>query len=478
MKKGEKATGVLGDGIYPDSADIERQDGRVRIKHVIPYQTVEYVISKKTGNYAKGRVLNLVKKSPLETVPSEYICPHSQNCGGCLYQTVAYESQIDIKDRQLRKLIENYAGSDFIWEGIEKSPLSKGYRNKMEFSFGDEYKGGSLALGMHKRASHYDIVNCDYCNIVHSDFNKILSFTRDFFKSENTPYFHKNTRNGFLRHLILRRSETYKSLLIALVTTDSFGYIQDPNVSKAMPEACEEVKLLVERWREGIRSLEKKGVFSGKIAGIIHVLNNSYADAVIDQGSHLLYGDDYITERLMGLEFKISLFSFFQTNSGAAQILYSVAGRYMGDTSGKSVFDLYSGTGTIAQLLASYAQKVYGVEIVGEAVAAARENAARNKITNCEFIEGDVLKVIDSLLIKPDIIVLDPPRDGIHTKALPKITGYGAQKIIYIACKPSSFVRDLPVFEEAGYRLERAAGVDMFPYTPGVELVASLIMKE
>lgn len=475
MKKGETAIGKLGESMYPDRAYIHREDGKVLIKHVIPFQTVEYVISKKRSSAAEGRVLRVVDKSPLETESEINVCPHSQSCGGCLYQEINYDNELKIKNGQLKQLILSAAKQSFIWEGIKKSPLSKAYRNKMEYSFGDEYKGGSLALGMHKRGSHYDIVNTDYCNIVNGDFNKILIFTRNFFASENTPYFHKNTRQGFLRHLVLRCASFTGELLIALITTDSFGEIKDPNLYDAEPELCKEGELLTEKWKEGLLALEQNGMLSGKIGGILQVLNNSYADAVIDQGSRLLYGKNYITETLLKLEFKISLFSFFQTNSKAAEILYSTAGEYIGDTKGKLVFDLYSGTGTIAQLLASYAEHVYGVEIVGEAVKAARENALRNKIHNCDFLEGDVLKVIDGLSNKPDIIVLDPPRDGIHPKILPKIGEYiRPPKIIYISCKPSSLARDLVELQKYGYRLERACGVDMFPNTSNVEAISLL----
>jgi len=191
----------------------------------------------------------------------------------------------------------------------------------------------------------------------------------------------------------------------------------------------------------------------------------------------ILYGQDYFYEEVLGLKFKISTFSFFQTNSLGAEVLYSKAREYVGETKDKLIFDLYSGTGTIAQLLASVAKKVIGVEIVEEAVVAARENAALNQLDNCEFIAGDVLKVIDSIEEKPDLIVLDPPRDGIHPKALDKIIDYGVDRIVYISCKPTSLVRDLVVLQERGYRVDRVCAVDMFPGTVHVETVCLLTKK-
>ena len=342
----------------------------------------------------------------------------------------------------------------------------------MEFSFGDSYKDGPLALGMHKRGSHYDIVTSDSCQIVHMDFNVILRATLAFFSEAGVPYLHKLTHSGFLRHLLIRRSAKSGEILVDLITTTSFGKIEDPNREEYIPPIDEEAKKIIKEWKDVVRKLEDDGKMEGRIAGILHTVNNSYADAVIDQGTSILYGQDFITENLLGLDFKITPFSFFQTNSLGAELLYQVAGRYIGDTQGKAVFDLYSGTGTIAQLLAGVAQEVYGVEIVEEAVRAARENAKKNGIDNCTFIAGDVLKVIDDLQTRPDIIVLDPPREGIHPKALPKIMEYQAERIVYISCKPSSLARDILVLKEGGYHLKKACAVDMFPFTVNCEAVA------
>ena len=191
----------------------------------------------------------------------------------------------------------------------------------------------------------------------------------------------------------------------------------------------------------------------------------------------ILYGKDYITEKILGLQFQISAFSFFQTNSLGAEVLYNKAREYVGETRDKVVFDLYSGTGTIAQMLAAVAKKVIGVEIVEEAVEAARENAALNGLGNCEFIAGDVLKVIDGIEEKPDLIVLDPPRDGIHPKALEKIIDFGVDRIVYISCKPTSLARDLAVMQDRGYKVEKVCAVDQFAMTGHVETVCLLSKK-
>jgi precorrin-6B methylase 2 len=191
-----------------------------------------------------------------------------------------------------------------------------------------------------------------------------------------------------------------------------------------------------------------------------------------------LFGQDFFYEDILGLRFKISTFSFFQTNSLGAEVLYDTAREFVGETKDKLIFDLYSGTGTIAQLLAPVAKKVIGVEIVEEAVVAARENTALNGLNNCEFIAGDVLKVIDSIEDKPDLIVLDPPRDGIHPKALDKIIDYGVDRLVYISCKPTSLARDLVVLQERGYKVEKVCAVDMFPNTVHVETVVLLSQQK
>ena len=266
---------------------------------------------------------------------------------------------------------------------------------------------------------------------------------------------------GYLRHLLVRRAVKTGEILAALVTSGQ---------TETLETGEEE---LLEGWRAGLLSLSLEGSF----AGILHIRNDSLADVVQSDETRILYGKDYFYEELLGLKFRISPFSFFQTNSLGAEVLYETARGYVGETADKVVFDLYSGTGTIAQIIAPVASKVVGVEIVEEAVEAARENAAMNGLSNCEFIAGDVLKVIDELQDKPDLIILDPPRDGIHPKALEKIIDFGVDRMVYISCKPTSLARDLVVLQERGYQVEKVCCVDMFPATANVETVVLLSRK-
>ena len=325
----------------------------------------------------------------------------------------------------------------------------------MEYSFGDQFKGGDLTLGLHKKGSFYDIVDTNTCKIVDNDYNQILDVILDYFKELNIPYYHKMSKEGYLRHVLIRRGKRTKEIIIAIVTTSTMDVPFD---------------LLTERL--------KKLTLSGEIVGIMHIYNDGLADMVRSDKTEILFGRDYIYEEILGLKFKISVFSFFQTNSLGAERLYEKAREYVGDTKDKKVFDLYSGTGTIAQMLAKVANKVIGVEIIEEAVQAAKENAKLNGLDNCEFIAGDVLKVIDDIEEKPDLIVLDPPRDGIHPHALNKIINYGVDHLVYISCKPTSLARDLVVLQEKGYQVVKACAVDMFPQTYHVETVVLLSQQK
>lgn len=463
MKKGFRGTGTVERVDFPNKGVAVTDDGdRVIVKNTIPGQKVEFVVNKVKHQRAEGRLMEVIEKSPLET---EEPCPHFGMCGGCTYQTVPYEKQLDMKLTQVKKLIsdaigsEKEAGYEFI--GIHGSPKKSEYRNKMEFSFGDEYKDGPLALGMHKRGSFYDLVTVSDCQIVDEDFRTILKATLDYFSQNNIPYFHRATHKGYLRHLLVRKATKTGEIIVDLVTS-------------TQTEGFNEEELLA-----GFRYALLTRQYDGRFKGVLHTKNDSVADVVKNEGTEVLYGDSYFYEELLGLKFKITPFSFFQTNSLGAEVLYETAREFiLGDDkdslNGKTVYDLYSGTGTIAQLMAPVCKEVVGVEIVEEAVCAAKENAALNGLDNCKFIAGDVLKVLDEIEEKPDYIILDPPRDGIHPKAIGKIIEYGVENMVYISCKPTSLARDLQIFMARGYRVEKICCVDMFPNTYHVETVCLL----
>ena len=464
MKKGQMCEGIVEKIKFPNKGIVKVEDSDVTVKNTIPGQKVSFVINKKRKGKAEGRLLEILEKSELEN--AEANCPHYGVCGGCNYQTLPYEEQLKLKAGQVLELMKAVVpNAEDIFEGIRKSPQQFGYRNKMEYTFGDEVKDGPLALGMHKRGSFYDIVTVDECRIVDDDYRKILGATVAYFRAQDIPFYHRMRHEGYLRHLLVRKAVKTEEILIDLITTTQ---------EICAGESCVNETALLDGWKEQLLALE----LDGSIAGILHTKNDSVADAVKNEGTEILYGQDYFYEELLGLKFRISPFSFFQTNSLGAEVLYQTAREYIGDSldekAEKTVYDLYSGTGTIAQILSPAAKHVIGVEIVEEAVEAAKENAQLNQLENCDFIAGDVLKVLDSIEEKPDFIVLDPPREGIHPKALEKIIRYGVDRMIYISCKPTSLQRDLEVLQAQGYVVERICCVDMFPGTVHVETVCLL----
>ena len=463
MKKGEIYEGVIECVDFPNKGTVRVDGERVTVKNGIPGQNVRFAVNKKRKNKAEGRLLEVLEKSPLET--REPVCSLFPACGGCMYQTMSYEEQLKMKESQIRSLLDeaiaaagqtdSEGNADYCFEGIQGSPKEFAYRNKMEFSFGDEYKDGPLSLGLHKKGSTYDVLTASDCKLVHEDLTRILNCVLNYFQERKTPYYRKMSHEGYLRHLLLRRSESSGEILVCLITSS---------------QREEPLETLVQQVL-GL-SLE------GNIVGFLHIINDSLADVVQSDETRILYGQDFFYETILGLRFKITPFSFFQTNSKGAEVLYSAARDYIGETKDMTVFDLYSGTGTIAQILAPAAKEVVGVEIVEEAVEAARENAAANGLDNCRFLAGDVLKVLDEIPEKPDLIVLDPPRDGVHPKALPRIIAYGVDRMLYISCKPTSLARDLGVLIPSGYRVEKVRLVDMFPQTVHVETVVLLSKGE
>ncbi len=550
MKKGDIVQGVIDEYSFPnrgsfihieenpqvEGGKIER---KVTVKGALPGQTVRARIKKKKEGKAEGILLDVVKKSPLET--KKPMCNHFYSCGGCTYQTMSYTNQLKLKEQMVKDILVPVMGQSgeedngFTWEGILASPNQFRYRNKMEFTFGDEEKDGPLTLGLHRQYSSHDILSIDSCAIVNPAWNEILKYTQKFYRKLGVPHYNKRTHTGVLRNLVIRQSETDGRIIVNLVTTTHHSIDENTrNIpwNEKRSETVDELQL--PQYVAGLLSIgepkpvgldaytshgyeklktrkkivrDQKGKlqrvngsfednvgngefetlsYFNKIAGVLYTECDTLADAIIPDSVTLLYGDDYLMEEVLGLKFKISPFSFFQTNTKGSEVLYSKAREYSlealnaGNESTESntsapktgvIYDLYSGTGTIAQLMSSVAEKVYGIEIIEEAVVAARENAKLNKLDNCEFIAGDVLAKLDDIEDKPDLIILDPPRDGVNPKALQKILSYGVKNMVYISCKPTSLARDLEIFKANGYEAVKGCSVDMFPNTQHVETI-------
>ena len=421
---------------------------KTKVKGGIKGQKVRIRINKRRKDYLSGSIIEVIERSPLEI---EGKCPHFKECGGCSYQSLSYETELKLKEEQVKELFAGEGLDDFDFLGIERSPREYEYRNKMEYTFGNEVKDGPLLLGLHKRGRFYEIVDMDSCNIVDDDFTAIRKEVMSYFIEKDIPYYNKNNHQGILRYFVIRKALSTGEILLNIVTT-----------SQGIVDLDELVNTL--------RSLD----LQGEIVGFIHTISDGVADAINVDSVELIYGRDYILEEILGLKFKISPFSFFQTNTFGSEKLYSIVREFAGDIDDKVVFDLYSGTGTISQIMAPLAKKVIGIEIVEEAVEMARENARLNELTNVEFIAGDVLKEVDNLDEKPDLIILDPPREGIHPKAIGKLIDFEPEVFVYVSCNPVTLVRDLKEFMKRGYTIDKVKCMDMFPKTPHVEVVVKL----
>ena len=382
------------------------------------------------------------------------LCHHREFCGGCIYQGTAYSEQLKEKEKEVLRLLEAKGVTPEKIDSIEGCPSAFCYRNKMEYTFGDFVKDGEMTLGMHRKKNVMSIVTVDNCQLVDPDFNIILKAVLDFSVEKGYTFYHKRSHSGLLRNLIIRKGVRTGELLVNIVTTSEEGFDE-------------------REFTEMLLSL----TLTNKIVGVLRTYCDSLADAVVPDSLKTLYGRDYYMEKLLGLDFKVSAFSFFQTNVEAAERLYTEALALVDSFEGKKAFDLYCGTGTISQVLALKAKEVLGIELVEEAVDAATENAALNGLDNCRFIAGDVFKVLNEVSDKPDVIVVDPPRVGIQPKALDKIISYGVKEIVYISCNPKTLTENLRYLDYYGYKCMYLKPFDNFPMTKHTECIA-LIERE
>ncbi len=456
MKRKDVGEALIGRVDYPNKGRfcIEETGEKGIVKNVIPGQKVRFRVYKKNKGIVYGNRLEVLEASPLET--RKPLCSLFGQCGGCLYQTMPYDSQLRMKKEQILRLFEDILDEDTVFDGIKESPAELGYRNKIDLSFGNEVREGPLTLGMHKMGTRYTVLDADSCILVHPDLTAILTCVREYFAAEGVPFYNKLSHEGFLRYLMLRRSETSGEILVVLATSSQMSFDFSPLIGR-----LNELPL------------------AGSIAGFLHAVCDRYADALLPDEVHCLFGRDYFYESILGLKFKVTAFSFFQTNTLGAEVLYETAGNYIRMCRNKNgakpvLFDLYCGTGTIAQIMAGESERVYGIELIEEAVQAAKNNALLNGIENCTFLAGDVFEMLPEIPERPDLVVLDPPREGVHEKALRRILDYGISRMIYISCKASSFAEDMRYLKQCGWKVERFSLVDMFPETQHVETIALL----
>lgn len=459
MKKGDIVEMKIDRMVYPGKGvgAIPNGDGTIpcSVKGAVTGQMVKVRIKKKRRGKAEGQMLEVVSEAPGSLAPK---CPVFGKCGGCTYQTMPAEDQLAVKNGWVADLLDQAGLEGFDHLPPLESPDVFGYRNKMEFSFGDSEPGGPLTLGFHQKGHFYNILDADACVLAHPDFGAIVAATREYFC--DVPYYHKRSHEGVLRYLVVRRGTATGEIMVNLITSTQ-GEIDEAGYLKRLLD------------------LE----LEGRIATVIHSLSDSVADVAKAESMRMLYGGGVIHDRILGVDFAVTPFSFLQTNTRGAEVLYTTVRDAVRRGTAEMVkkpvlFDLYCGVGTIGQILSPLAEKVVGIELIPEAVEAARANAAANGLANCQFIAGDVKTEVGRLQDKPDVIVLDPPREGIQPKAMGDVLSFAPPVFVYVSCKASSLARDLPFFVRAGYQIETVQCVDMFPQTPHVETVALMSRVE
>jgi 23S rRNA (uracil1939-C5)-methyltransferase len=440
-------------------------DGRVIfVPNVVPGDVVDIQTFKKRKAYYEGKAIHFHEYS---TDRIEPVCQHFGSCGGCKWQNMSYEKQLFYKNNEVYnnlKRIGKIALPDF--EPILGSEKQYFYRNKMEFSFSDsrwlsedeiqslENIENRSALGFHIPKMWDKILDIEKCHLQQDPSNAIRNSIKAFAMQENITFFSPRNHEGELRTLMIRTTSTGEIMVL-------IQFFED----------------LKENREKLLNYL--KDTFQ-QITSLLYVINNKANDTLYDQKIHLFAGKNYIIEKMENLEFMIQAKSFYQTNSNQAYELYKVTRKFAALTGNELVYDLYTGTGTIAQFVAQKAKKVVGIESVADAILDAKANAKRNKIENCDFFVGDMKEVFTSDFItqngKPDVIITDPPRDGMHAKVIEQILNIAPQKIVYVSCNSATQARDLALLDEK-YQVTKVRPVDMFPQTHHVENVVLLELK-
>lgn len=437
-------------------------DGKVIfIPNVVPGDVVDVQTFKKRKAYYEGKAVYFHKLSDKRVEP---VCTHFGACGGCKWQNMDYQFQLGYKHQEVENNLKRIGKIDLPeFEPILGSKEQFFYRNKMEFSFSnarwltdDEIKSGEElgkenALGFHIPKMWDKILDIQKCHLQQDPSNQIRNEIRAFANENGLAFYNPREHTGFLRTLMIRTASTG------------------------------EIMVLIQFFKEDVKKRELllnflKDRFP-EITSLQYVINGKPNDTIYDQNVVCFHGRDYILEEMEGLQFSINAKSFYQTNSEQAYELYKITREFAGLTGEELVYDLYTGTGTIAQFVSKKAKKVIGVEAVPEAIADAKLNAERNKITNCEFFVGDMKNVFNDDFIaqngQPDVIITDPPRDGMHKDVVAQILKIAPKRVVYVSCNSATQARDLALMDEM-YQVVRVRPVDMFPQTHHVENVVLL----
>ena len=432
----------------------------VFIDRCVPGDVVFAKITKKKKSWAEGKLINIIKESALR---NQGKCQYCNFCGGCKWQQLGYDLQLEYKKRHVTESMEHIGGlKDVRVKDVIPSDRIYEYRNKMEFSCSskrwllpwelenDEIKK-DFGIGLHVPGTFDKVIDIKQCEIMPNLGNKILDDVRSFIKESGLDAYHLRTHEGFWRFLMLRHSVAFDTWMVNIITK-----------TKRIDVVQKLADLLAQRHPQ--------------IKSILNNITDSKSGVSIDKEEIGLYGEDHIMEKLGEFVFKISANSFFQTNTRSCEKLYSKVSEYAELTGKEVVMDLYSGTGTIPIWLSGQAKMVVGIEIVKSAVIDAKQNARLNGIENCEFLEGDIKDVLPQLKQKFDVMIIDPPRVGMHKDVVQQVLSIGPEKIVYVSCNPATLARDLETLGPK-YEAREIQPIDMFPHTYHIESVALLLKK-
>lgn len=443
------------------------EDGKVLfVENAIPGDIVDVRVTKNKKSWAEGKVTKLVTPSPTRIAP---FCEHFGVCGGCKWQMVPYEQQIAYKQQQVQDQLTRIGHVELpVMTPISGSPIQQYYRNKLEFTFsqlryrtheeiiaaGDAIIPQEPALGFHAPGLFDKVVEINQCYLQREPTNKLLTVLREYTKKHNLPYYDYRTHNGWLRNVVLRVARTGEILV---------------NIVMQHEDKAKRTALLDHLLQE-----------IPEITTLHYTINNKVNDSIHDLEVHTYHGKGYIEETLEEFKFKISPKSFFQTNTYQAENLYRITRDFAGLTGNETLYDLYCGTGSIGIFCSKGAKKVIGIEVVADAIEDAKLNAAANGLDHCLFYAGDVADICTDEFFeshgRPDVIITDPPRAGMHEKLVQQLLRIKAPRVVYVSCNPATQARDLQLLD-ATYKVTRLQPVDMFPHTHHIENVALLELR-
>jgi len=458
IKKGQQIEVEVTDIAF-GGRGLVRLDGlAVFVDQAVPGDRASIRIYKKKKNYAEARVVELIESSPSRVVAP---CEYSGFCGGCKWQFLRYEQQLEYKRRHVKESLEHIGLiKDAVVYPTIPSAVNFGYRNKMEFSCADKRWllpdelgrddiDRGFAIGLHVPGTFYKVIDTKQCLLQPDLGNRLLADVRAYMRSSGLPVYGLHSQEGFWRFLVLRHSVAYDQWMVNIVTAAEDAGALQPLADRIMQD-------------------------HPRVVSVINNVTSRKAGVAVGEYEHVLAGTGIIADTIGDFEFEISANSFFQTNSRGAAVLYGIVKEYAGLTGAETVLDLYSGTGTIPILLSGHCREIIGIEIVESAVADAEKNCRQNGVSNCTFIQGDIRRCLSQVQQRPEVLIIDPPRAGMHTDVVNQVLELGVERIVYVSCNPATLARDIGMMADR-YRLLEVQPVDMFPHTYHIEAVAKLI---